>query len=147
MKKWIFWTVMCVVSLLNGGFFGGASFQAMRQGLDGVDNQAALIFIPFLWVVAAFVLILLNGYTLIRGVSIKREQIICLTDVFRLSGLSGRAKAGRITFIVAAILLMLFGYGLFAGEALWAVAYALSGGALLLFLYAWQGAAIRGADG
>ena len=32
---------------------------------------------------------------------------------------------------------MLFGYALFAAEALWAAAYALTGG-LLLLLYAWQ---------
>lgn len=64
--------------------------------------------------------------------------MICLLDIFRLSGLSRKAKTGRITFIMATGLLMLFGYGLFAAEIMWAVAYALSGGALLLFLYAWR---------
>ena len=137
MKKWLFWCVMCLASLLNGASFFKASLHAMRRGLDGTDNQAALIFVPFLWFLAIFVLVLINGYTLMRGIKIEREQTICLMDIFRLSGLSKRAKAGRILFMIATAILMLFGYSLFAAEIMWAASYALSGGALLLFLYAW----------
>lgn len=137
---------MCVVSLLNGGFFFGASFNAMRRGIDGVENQASLLFVPFLWIIAAFVLILLNLYTLICGIKIEKKQRICLSDIFHLSELSKKAKASRISFITITILLMLFGYSLFAAEIAWAAAYALSGGALLLFLYTWKKAAVQGTD-
>lgn len=146
MKKWLFWCVMCLVSLLNGGFFFHASLHAMRRGLDGADNQAALIFVPFLWLLAVLVLVLINGYTLIRGIRLDKEQTICLMDVLRLSGLSKRVKAGRIVFMIAIALLMLFGYSLFAAEIIWAAAYALSGGALLLFLYTWNKAAAQTAE-
>lgn len=143
MRKWIFWSAMCVVSLLNGGAFFGASCSAMRRGIDGVENQSSLMFIPLLWVIAAFVLLLINLYTFIGGARIKREQMIRLADVLCLSGLSGRAKTGRIAFFTMTVLLMLFGYSLFAAEAIWALAYGLSGGTLLLFLYAWRTAARR----
>lgn len=143
MKKWIFWIVMLMVSFSNGGFFFGASFHAMQRGLDGVDNQAALLFIPFLWLIAAFVLILLNLYTLIRGIKMEKDQMICLMEAFRLSGLSQKARAGRIAFISVVCLFMLFGYSLFAAEIVWATAYALSGGVLLLLLYAWKKAAVQ----
>lgn len=137
---------MCVVSLLNGGSFFGASFNAMRRGIDGVENQASLLFVPFLWIIAALVLILLNIYTLVCGVKIEKEQMICLSDIFRLSELSKKAKVSRTAFIAITFLLMLFGYSLFAAEIAWASVYALSGGALLLFLYAWKKAEMQGTD-
>ena len=143
MKKWIFWIAMCAVSLLNGAAFFGASLGVMQRGLDGIENQASLLFIPFLWIIAAFVLIVINVYTLIRGIRINKGQMITLFDVFHFSGLSARAKAGRITFITTTCLLMLFGYSLFASQIIWAAAYALSGGVLLLFLYVWRKAASR----
>lgn len=143
MKKWFFWTAMCAASLLNGGAFFGASLYAMRQGVEGVENQAALLFVPFLWVLAAFVVVLINIYTLICGIKIETGQMIRLLDPLRLSGLSPKARAGRIVFMAITSLLMLFGYSLFAAEVVWAAAYALSGGALLLFLYAWRKAAVR----
>lgn len=146
MKKWIFWSVMCVASLLNGVSFFGASFNAMRRGIDGVENQASLLFVPFLWIIAAFVLILLNIYTLICGIKMEKKQRICLSAIFRLSGLSEKAKAGGPAFITMTFLLMLFGYSLFAAEAAWAAAYALSGGALLLLLYTWKKTEIQGTD-
>ena len=115
----------------------------MNRGLNGVDNQAALLFIPFLWIIAVFVLVVLNICTLIRGMNIKKEQIIHLLDVFHLSGLSKRAKISRAGFIIITCFLMLFGYSLFAAERMWSVAYALSGGILLLFLYTWKRAAVQ----
>ena len=143
MKKWFFWITMCLVSILNGAAFFGASISALNRGLNGVDNQAALLFIPFLWIIAVFVLVVLNICTLIRGMNIKKEQIIHLLDVFHLSGLSKRAKISRAGFIIITCFLMLFGYSLFAAERMWSVAYALSGGILLLFLYTWKRAAVR----
>lgn len=138
MKKRTFWIAMCIASLLNGAIFFWASFSVMQHGLDGIDNQASLLFIPFLWIIATLVLIVLNIYTLIRGAKITQNQMIDLFDVFRFSGLSAKAKAGRITFITMTCLLMLFGYSLFSSQIIWAAAYALSGGVLLLFLYAWR---------
>ena len=138
MKKWTFWIVMCAVSLLNGATFFGASLGVMQRGLDGIDNQASLLFIPFLWIIAAFVLVVINAYTLIRGIKIGKDQMIGLFDVFCFSGLSAKAKAGRIVFITMTCLFILFGYSLFASQIIWAAAYALSGGLLLLFLYAWR---------
>ena len=137
MKKWAFWFLMCSVSLLNGAVFYMASASAMRRGIDGVDNQAGLMFIPILWFMAIFVLILLNLFTLLHGLKIARNQKIALLELFRLSGLSLKEKMFRTAFIILACLLMLFGYGLFAAEKIWAVSYALSGGVLLLLLYAW----------
>lgn len=143
MRKWIFWTIMCIVSFLNGCLFFGASFNAMQRGVDGVDNQAALLFVPFLWIIAAFVLILLNICTLIGGIKTEKKRLICLLDMFHLSGLSKGEKAGRIVFLTTTLLLMLFGYSLFAAEIAWATTYALSGGILLLFLYAWKKADVH----
>lgn len=48
MKKWAFWITMCVVSILNGVCFFGASASAMNRGLHEVDNQAALLFVLLL---------------------------------------------------------------------------------------------------
>jgi len=143
MKKQAFWMAMFAVSILNGVCFYGGSANAMNRGLDGVDNQAGLLFIPLFWAAAVFVLIVINLYTLARGFRIEKNQRIGLFDVFRLSGLSGKAKAGRIAFLVVTCLLMVFGFALFPGELAWAAAYALTGGALLLFLYAWHNVPLR----
>lgn len=145
MRKWPFWTAMCLVSILNGAFFFGASVNSMRQGLSGVDNQAALLFIPLLWIVAGLALIALNVYTLIQGMTVEKRQIVCISVVFNLSGLSKGAMADRISFFVMTCLLMLFGHGLFASATVLSTAYALSGGILLLFLYAWRMAGLQGA--
>ena len=144
MKKWTFWTAMCLVSILNGAVFFTASLNSMQRGIDGADNQAALLFVPLLWIAAALVLVGLNVYTLIRGMAIKKGQMICVSGVFDLSGLSRRAAAGRISFFVITCLLMLFGYCLFASEAVLSIAYALSGGVLLLFLYVWKISGLQG---
>lgn len=145
MKKKKFWAAMCGVSLLNGLCFFGASSAAMRRGIAGVENPSALMLIPLLWVVAAAVLLLLNLCTLLWGFKVDRDRPVPVLKLFRLSGLSGRARGARIAFFLAAGLLMLFGYWLFAAETLWALAYAASGGALLLLLCAWKNAPLRGA--
>ncbi|MDE5748628.1 MAG: hypothetical protein K2I21_13760, partial [Acetatifactor sp.] len=67
MKKWYFWFSMFTVSLLNGAMFYIASAGAMNRGIDGVDNQAGLLIIPMLWIMAILVLIVLNVFTLIYG--------------------------------------------------------------------------------
>lgn len=143
MKKWNFWITMCVVSILNGVFFFGASASAMNKGLAGADNQAALLFIPLFWIMALLVLIAINIYTLVQGRKIKRNQIIGLLEIFQLSGLSKKARVFKITFLLITCLLMILGYSLFAQEMIWAVSYALSGGALLLLLYMWRKTSVK----
>lgn len=145
MRKWTFWIFMCFVSVLNGAFFFMASANSMRQGISGGDNQAALLFIPMLWIAAGFVLVMLNLYTLIRGITIEKDRIVRISDIFKLSGLSRRTRLGRISFFVITGLLMLFGYGLFALDAVLSIAYAFSGGMLLVLLYAWKMAGLQGA--
>ena len=137
MKKWAFWAVMCIVSIMNGLFFFVASRSAMSRGIEGVDNQGALLFIPLLWIVAFFVIAVINVYTAIQGIKIEKNRAIDLMAVFHLSGLSPKAKRGRIVFLAVCGLLVLFGYSLFARDTIWAVSYALSGGVLLMCLYAW----------
>lgn len=143
MKKWIFWITMCITSILNGVFFFGASASAMSRGLDEVDNQAALLFIPILWMIAVIVLLAINIYTLVQGSNIKRNQTINFLDIFHLFGLSKKVKVFKIVFLLITCLFMIFGYSLFAEEMIWAVSYALSGGVLLLFLYSWTKTSVR----
>lgn len=143
MKKWAFWITMCVVSILNGVFFFGASVSEMNQGLDRVDNQAALLFIPLLWIIAVLVLIAINIYTLVQGSKMERNQTIRLLDTFQLSGLSKKVKVFKIAFLITTCLLMILGYSLFAKEVIWAICYALSGGVLLLLLYTWKKTSVQ----
>ena len=147
MGKRQFGFMMCGISLLNGACFYRASLGAMQQGISGVDNQAALLFIPALWVIAAAVLVAINVSAAVYGRAIRRDHRICPLDIFRLRGLRGRELAGRITFLVVAALLVLFGYGLFAAEVVWSAAYALSGGMLLVCLYLWGRAGMRRSQG
>ena len=141
MKKWTFWAAMCLASLLHGGVFYLVSLRAMQQGIAGADNQAALLFIPLLWIAAGAVLLLLNVCTLICGRKVRRGRRIYLTEIFQISGLPGTEKRSRILSLVAAGVLMAFAYNLFAREPLSAAAYALTGGLLLAFLFAWRQAA------
>lgn len=138
MKKRFFWLSMLAISLLNGAMFYKASSAAMNRGIDGVDNQAGLLFIPVLWVMAIYALTALHAFTLVRGRKLAKNQKISLSDLFRLSKLSAKEKMLRVVLLLTDCLLMLFGYSLFASEKIWAVSYALSGGVLLLFLYAWE---------
>lgn len=142
MKKWTYWGVMCLVSLANGICFFCASLDTMRRGVSGVDNQAALLFIPLLWIAAVLVLVLLNACTLIQGRRIQHGTAIALRSVFDFSGLSDKTRADRALYLGMSAILMLFAYSLFASKLL-SLAYALTGGLLLLFLYAWRQAARR----
>lgn len=141
MKKRTFWASMCLTSFLHGGAFYLASLQAMRRGIVGTDNQAALLFIPLLWMAAGTVLLILNVCTLIFGRKIKRERRIYLTEIFQYSGCSGAEKRNRILLFASAGVLMAFAYRLFAQEPFSAAVYALTGGLLLTFLFTWSRAA------
>ena len=144
MKKRTFWFVMCLLSLLNGTCFYWGSLAAMAQGIEGADNQAALLFIPILWITAVLVLITLNIYTLLWGRKIHSDCRIRLWTVFCFAGLKGNKAVVRVVFLTITLLLMLFGYALFASYGFTAAAYALSGGLLLLCLYQWQSVGMEG---
>ena len=46
MRKWGFWGLMCLVSLFHWLCFFQGTLEAFNKGIPGVDNQAALLFIP-----------------------------------------------------------------------------------------------------
>lgn len=138
MNKYQFWLIMCLTSILNGAFFYRASASAMERGLEGVENQAALALIPALWVLAGLVVLAINVAALISSKDIQRGYRFSFRQLFQFENLSQRERVGRTGFFTATVLLMLFGYALFWPEGIWGVGYALSGGALLLCLYAWQ---------
>lgn len=142
MRKWIFWLTMCLVSLLNGVCFFLGSLAAMGRGVEGVDNQAGLLFIPVLWILAGMVLLGLNACTFVYGTRIQPGCRIHLREIFRFAALKAGERVGRGAFLAATGLLMLFGYALFASDSVIAAAYALSGGLLLLCLYTWQKAGV-----
>lgn len=136
-KKWSFWAVMCGVSVLNGLLFFAGSYSDMQRGLEGVDNQAGLIFIPILWVLAAVVLLLINVCTLVRGRGLDKDLRIRFLNVFHLARLPKGAAAARVSFFAFTVLLMALGYYMFANRFC-SVLYALTGGAFLLSLYVWK---------
>lgn len=134
MKKNRFLLAALLTALANGGLFYLASARAMRAGIPGADNQAALLFIPLLWIAAGLVLVLLAAWLLVIGRRIPPERVIRPAAALR------KEDGGlRLRFLIPAGILMLMGYGLFASFL--SAAYALSGGALLVLLRAWQQAA------
>lgn len=135
MKKWTFWAATCSVSILNGLLFFAGSYSDMQRGAGGADNPAGLLFVPILWALAAMVLLLINVCTLIRGKGLDKELRVRFLNVFHLAGLP-KGAAARVCFFAFAALLMAFGSFMFA-DRLCSILYALTGGALLLLLYAW----------
>lgn len=140
MRKRYFWLLQLLVSLLHGLCFYKATLGAMRHGIDHVDNQAGLLFLPILWLFAAAVLLAAQGYVLARGRRIAGKRRISPRVFFQFAGLKRKAIAGRAVFFALDGVLMLFAYRLFAGQGVWGVGYALSGGALLLLLSVWHSA-------
>lgn len=137
MKKWSFWAAMCGVSVLNGLFFFAGSYSDMQRGVEGVDNQAGLIFIPILWALTAVVLLVINACTLVRGRGLDKDLHIRFLNVFHLAGLPKSAAAARVFFFAVTALLMALGYCMFANR-FYSVLYALTGGTFLLSLYVWK---------
>lgn len=142
MKKRSFWLMMTGISLFNGLMFFLTSLSAMKKGAEGLDNQAGLIFIPLLWVMAAGFLLVLTAFTLMIGFAIKKDRKIGFSEIFKFRGLSVPAKVGRICFIGFSGVLMIFALALFTGEPLGAIMYSLSGGVLLISLWTWLRAAV-----
>lgn len=136
MKKWGFWAAMCGVSILNGLLFFAGSYNDMQRGLEGVDNQAALLFIPLLWILAAITLLALNGFAFVHGRGLDPALRVRFFHVFHFAGLRKGAAAARVSFFVFDILLMGLGCQIFTNRLCNAL-YALTGGVYLLFLYVW----------
>lgn len=137
MKKWSFWAVMTMAALANGCIFCLASWQVMDRGVPEADNQAALLFIPVLWLGACVVLAILNLCTLTLGRYMKKDQVIRPWELFRLSGLAIWERAKRLLYLSLTGVLMCFAWLLFMPELFWSASYALTGGLLLVLLFAW----------
>lgn len=143
MRKRTFQCAAILTSLLNGALFYQVSLHAMRRGADGLDNAAALLMIPLLWLVAGAVVAAIDLYILWHGRKVERNRKIDLTAFFRPSAWTKREVPARIGFLALTGGLMLFAYALFPLEGLWSAAYALSGGALLTLLYVWSRSGAR----
>lgn len=136
MKKWTFWTMMALCSLVNGGLFYLASRSLMERGVAGVDNQGALLLVPLLWIAAGAVLVVLNTATAVQGRSLTGEDRVALLCFAGAEKQQPLAQAG---FLLKCALLMALGCCLVWGSApLLNAAYVLTGGGLLVLLEAWK---------
>lgn len=134
-KPFIFITLGAAV--LNGMMFTAGAMSAFHSGLEGVDNQAAMILIPVFFVPAAwFVVGALCLMILIFGARIKQDAKVFPAEIFAMAGLRTGAKIGRVMYLIFCGMMMLLGFSLFWPDALWAVPYAVTDGILLLLLYA-----------
>ena len=144
MRRLPFWMLMCLLSLMNGLLFFQMTFALMRRGIPDVDNQGALLIIPLFWIAAAIVLVLLNIITLVEGRHIPKDAGVDPLAAFRFAGLKGREKAGRVVFLAAAALLVYLALHFDYHQRLLSAAYAITGGGLLMLLYGWRRAAMKG---
>ena len=85
MRRALYWMAMCALSIANGLLFFQMTLALMGRGIEGVDNQGALLMMPLFWLTAAVVLLLLNLATLVDGRHIAKGDkvtvpIACLTE-------------------------------------------------------------------
>ena len=145
MRKGLFWLVTCVISLWNGLFFFLGSRASMMRGIPDVDNQAALLFIPLLWIIAAAVLLFLNGCTLICGSRLKKGYRFHPGRLFRMEGLRRGELVCRAGLLLLSALVLLYAACVCAPNGnLMDAAYLLTGVLYLLCLYLWYRAEIEG---
>lgn len=128
--------MMALASLVNGSCFFFASRSVMERGIEGVDDQAGLIFIPMLWILAAAVLVVLNASTAVRGRALPGTHRISWRRTADRPSVIGRI--GDACWLLMSCGLAVFAYGLFADGPSWAVSYALTGGLLLVLLRVWE---------
>lgn len=147
MKRLPFWLLIFLLSWVNGLIFFQLTFAAMGRGIPDVDNQGALLMIPLFWFAAAIVLILLNIVTLVTGRHIPRGAGVDPLAAFRFAGLKGRKMAGRVAFLIVSALLVYLALHFDHHERLLSAAYAITGGTLLMLLYGWRSAAVKGRCG
>lgn len=144
MKRLPFWVLMCLLSLVNGLLFFQMTFALMRRGIPDVDNQGALLMIPLFWIAAAIVLVVLNIVTFVDGRHIPPNVKADPLAAFRFKGLNRREMAGRVAFLTIAAFLVYLAFHFSHDERLLSAAYAITGGLLLILLYGWRHAAVRG---
>ena len=143
MRRALYWMAMCALSIANGLLFFQMTLALMRRGIEGVDNQGALLMMPLFWLTAAVVLLLLNLATLVDGRHIAKGDKVDPFVVFRFQGLSGRGIAGRAAFLVLTAFLVYLAFHFDLRERLLSAAYAVTGGLLLVLLYGWRSAAVK----
>ena len=138
MRKWSFWGLMCLVSLIHWLCFFQGTLEAFNKGIPGVDNQAALLFIPFFWVMAAAALIVFALWTLWIGrVWIERGYRFSLSGMVFFSRRSRREKRWGAVFFLLTGVLVWRGLLLFHSSDLWTALYLASGLVLFLLFYFW----------
>lgn len=137
-RKWSFWGLMCLVSLIHWLCFFQGTLEVFRRGIPGVDNQAALLFIPFFWVMAAAALIVFALWTLWIGrVWIERGYRFSLSGMVFFSRRSRREKRWGAVFFLLTGVLVWRGLLLFYPSDLWTTLYLASGLVLFLLFYFW----------
>lgn len=144
MRKQLFCLLTCVISSLNGVTFYLDTEAALKRGIPGVDNQAALMVIPLLWNVAPIVLAVLIGYTLACGSGLGKDYRFYPRHLFHMEELKGWKLAGRTALILGSILVALCAVcvNVPKGELI-SAAYLLTGVLFLICLYLWQQAEVE----
>ena len=139
MKKWVYWMIMFLVSILHGLFFYLnliSEFKYIEEEeiyLNIIGYMTGYFVLP---IFAGWVLISLNVFTLIFGIKLREGKTIRFINPFHMAGLTKKAKTGRIVFIAISVLLICFA-AKFSVNRILSVCYALSGGLLLYLLYIW----------
>ena len=138
MRKWSFWGLMCLVSLIHWLCFFQGTLEAFYRGIPGVDNQAALLFIPAFWVMAAAALIVFALWTLWIGRAwIERGYRFSLSGMIFFARRSRREKRWGAVFFLLTGVLVWRGLLLFHPSVLWTALYLASGLVLFLLFYFW----------
>lgn len=137
MKKLYFWLLIVLSAAANGTAFYLGTTDVMERGIEGVDNQAGLLFIPILWLAALGVICTVCGITgaSLFCVDLKRIRWYRL---LKKTGRPERERRRNYLFLAICGGLMCFAYALFWPQQIYSAAYALSGGALLVLLYNWN---------
>lgn len=138
MRKWSFWGLMCLVSLLHWLCFFQGTLEAFNKGIPGVDNQGALLFIPAFWVMAAAALVVFALWTLWIGRAwIERGYRFSLSGMLFFARRSRREKRWGAVFFLLTGVLVWRGLLLFHSSDLWTALYLASGLVLFLLFYFW----------
>ena len=138
MRKWSFWGLMCLVSLLHWLCFFQGTLEAFNKGIPGVDNQGALLFIPAFWVMAAAALVVFALWTLWIGRAwIERGYRFSLSGMIFFARRSRREKRWGAVFFLLTGVLVWRGLLLFHSSDLWTALYLASGLVLFLLFYFW----------
>lgn len=138
MRKWSFWGLMCLVSLIHWLCFFQGTLEAFYRGIPGVDNQAALLFIPAFWVMAAAALIVFALWTLWIGRAwIERGYRFSRSGMIFFARRSRREKRWGAVFFLLTGVLVWRGLLLFHPSDLWTALYLASGLVLFLLFYFW----------